>query len=342
MEFETTRAEPSTTPSRHEKSLGLLTVKFVGLLQDAKDGLLDLKVAAESLAVRQKRRIYDITNVLEGVGLIEKKNKNVIRWRRESKGSETQEVVDQVKVLKAQISALEAQEKELDNQKMWLEETTKCLKHDPVTSNYTFVTHEDICDAFSGSTVLAVVAPPETQLEVLLLPKTGQKNYQVNLRSKVAPIKVLLINRDSDCTLPVVFPVPPSDELYHVLTTPCPSLSPDRRHFWTPAYSSRSSTTTSCSQDSLTSDHQMVLPDHDDMLTPLSSPPDGHMGCPYQPASVLEVEQMDMAGPEFQSMLDVSSLLRHNAMKVDKDDYSFHLDDHEGVCDLFDVQILNY
>lgn len=38
---------PHTTPngsSRHEKSLGLLTVKFVTLLQEAKDGVLDLKV----------------------------------------------------------------------------------------------------------------------------------------------------------------------------------------------------------------------------------------------------------------------------------------------------------
>ena len=32
------------TPSRHEKSLGLLTAKFVSLLQEAKDGVLDLKV----------------------------------------------------------------------------------------------------------------------------------------------------------------------------------------------------------------------------------------------------------------------------------------------------------
>uniref|UniRef100_A0A8C3AKW9 E2F/DP family winged-helix DNA-binding domain-containing protein n=1 Tax=Cyclopterus lumpus TaxID=8103 RepID=A0A8C3AKW9_CYCLU len=55
-----------STPSRHEKSLGLLTMKFVSLLQEAKDGVLDLKVAADSLAVKQKRRIYDITNVLEG------------------------------------------------------------------------------------------------------------------------------------------------------------------------------------------------------------------------------------------------------------------------------------
>lgn len=35
-----------TTPSRHEKSLGLLTTKFVSLLQEAKDGVLDLKVVS--------------------------------------------------------------------------------------------------------------------------------------------------------------------------------------------------------------------------------------------------------------------------------------------------------
>lgn len=29
----------------------------------------------------QKRRIYDITNVLEGIGLIEKKLKNMIQWK---------------------------------------------------------------------------------------------------------------------------------------------------------------------------------------------------------------------------------------------------------------------
>ena len=36
--------------------------------------------AAEQLAVK-KRRIYDITNVLEGIGLIEKKSKNNIQWK---------------------------------------------------------------------------------------------------------------------------------------------------------------------------------------------------------------------------------------------------------------------
>lgn len=47
MEIETTETTRST-PSRHEKSLGLLTMKFVSLLQQAKDGVLDLKVVSET------------------------------------------------------------------------------------------------------------------------------------------------------------------------------------------------------------------------------------------------------------------------------------------------------
>lgn len=50
MEFETTETVRST-PSRHEKSLGLLTMKFVSLLQEAKDGVLDLKVVSETGSV---------------------------------------------------------------------------------------------------------------------------------------------------------------------------------------------------------------------------------------------------------------------------------------------------
>jgi hypothetical protein len=36
-------AVPVTPGSRYEKSLGLLTTRFVALLQKAKDGVLDLK-----------------------------------------------------------------------------------------------------------------------------------------------------------------------------------------------------------------------------------------------------------------------------------------------------------
>ncbi|XP_022072927.1 transcription factor E2F5 [Acanthochromis polyacanthus] len=353
MEFETTENVRST-PSRHEKSLGLLTMKFVSLLQEAKDGVLDLKVAADSLAVKQKRRIYDITNVLEGVGLIEKKNKNIIQWRGENRSSQTQEVLEQVEVLKAQICELEAQEKELDDQNAWLEENIEHFNRDPITSNYKFVTHEDICSAFSGDTLLAVVAPTGTQLEVPLpeMGQAGQKKYQVNLRSYSAPIQVMLINRDSDSTIPVVFPVPPTDNICPMPTPPSTPASLQRFPLSMSASSTSNTTTSFCSQDSLCSDHQVVLPE-DKLLTPSCTPPDVQMECHSQ--------QMDLAGPEFQSMLDVSSLLKLSAagdhmrnvregavdlidelMSTDGIDYSFNLDDSEGVCDLFDMQILNY
>ena len=50
------------------------------MLKNAPEGNLDLNAAAVQLNVA-KRRIYDITNVLEGIGLIEKRSKNVIHWR---------------------------------------------------------------------------------------------------------------------------------------------------------------------------------------------------------------------------------------------------------------------
>ncbi|KAM9719136.1 transcription factor E2F5 isoform 2-T2 [Menidia menidia] len=268
---------------------------------------------------------------------------------------------EQLSVLKAQIAELEAQEKELDNQKAWLEDNIKRINHDPITSAYKFVTHEDICSAFSGDTLLAVVAPAGTQLEVPLpeMGKNGQK-YQVNLRSHSAPIQVMLINRDSGSRVPVVFPVPPTSDICPMPTPPSTPASLQRFPLLMSACSTSDTTPSFCSQDSVCSDHQMVLPDHDEMLTPSSTPGDFHIDCHSQPA-VLEQHHMDLVGSEFQSVLDVNSLLKLSAagehMKDDREgdddlieelmsadgiDYSFNLDDNEGVCDLFDVQILNF
>ena len=66
--------------ARNDTSLGLLTKNFVQLLRDAPDGQVNLNDAAARLG-SQKRRIYDITNVLEGIQLITKNSKNMIQWR---------------------------------------------------------------------------------------------------------------------------------------------------------------------------------------------------------------------------------------------------------------------
>ncbi|KAK2085244.1 Transcription factor e2f4 [Saguinus oedipus] len=131
---------PPGTPSRHEKSLGLLTTKFVSLLQEAKDGVLDLKLvrpglrddkgAADTLAVRQKRRIYDITNVLEGIGLIEKKSKNSIQWKGVGPGCNTREIADKLIELKAEIEELQQREQELDQHKVWVQQSIRNVTED--------------------------------------------------------------------------------------------------------------------------------------------------------------------------------------------------------------------
>jgi transcription factor E2F6 len=65
--------------ARQENGLVELTKKFIQLIKEAPEQCVDLNDAVGKLAV-QKRRIYDITNVLEGIGLIAKYKKNKIRW----------------------------------------------------------------------------------------------------------------------------------------------------------------------------------------------------------------------------------------------------------------------
>jgi hypothetical protein len=66
--------------NRIDNSLGELTKRFIDLIQNSPTKEVDLNEASKTLEV-QKRRIYDITNVLEGIGLIEKTIKNKIRWK---------------------------------------------------------------------------------------------------------------------------------------------------------------------------------------------------------------------------------------------------------------------
>lgn len=63
-----------------QNSLAVLTHKFIELIKQSPNKTVDLNKTVDKLGV-QKRRIYDITNVLEGVGYIEKIQKNTIKWR---------------------------------------------------------------------------------------------------------------------------------------------------------------------------------------------------------------------------------------------------------------------
>ena len=66
---------------RQENSLCQLTKKVIQYIKSKKKLNININELVKDLSVK-KRRIYDITNVLQGIGYIEKKGKNEIVWMK--------------------------------------------------------------------------------------------------------------------------------------------------------------------------------------------------------------------------------------------------------------------
>lgn len=189
---------PKQKTCRYDSSLGLLTKKFVQLIQSAPEGVLDLNQAATSLNV-QKRRIYDITNVLEGIGLIEKRSKNNIQWKGTGVNSGAN-FEKQMDTLKEQIRISTAHEAWLDDAIGQMQNSLRTLADDSENAEHAFVTHDDVrrIGSFAADTVIAIKAPSGTTLEVPD-PDEGmeypQRRYQIYLKSQSGPVEVFLVSQ---------------------------------------------------------------------------------------------------------------------------------------------------
>ncbi|KAJ6330545.1 hypothetical protein OIU76_009190 [Salix suchowensis] len=186
---------------RYDSSLSLLTKRFVDLFKHADDGILDLNNAAETLEV-QKRRIYDITNVLEGIGLIEKTLKNRIRWKGID-ASRPGQVEGDATLLQEEIAKLTMEEHTLDDQIREMQERLRDLSEDENNQKWLFVTEEDIksLPCFLNETLIAIKAPHGTTLEVPDPDEAvdyPQRRYKIILRSSMGPIDVYLVSRFED------------------------------------------------------------------------------------------------------------------------------------------------
>lgn len=182
---------------------GLLTKKFINLLKGAEDGTLDLNKAVEILEV-QKRRIYDITNVLEGVDLIEKGLKNTIRW----KGFDTllpKEMERQTSALKEELESSYDENCRLDEEILEAQEKLRALKLNKDKKKWLYLSKEDICTIprFQGSTLIAINAPhgtcvevpdPNADMDICKDLESQEKYYQLLLRSSMGPIDCYLIS----------------------------------------------------------------------------------------------------------------------------------------------------
>jgi len=217
---------------RYDSSLNHLTKRFLALLESARGGCIDLNKAADLLKV-QKRRIYDITNVLEGIGAIEKVGKNNVQWvgmdavnqlggssgpagwgpsgSRQGPGSGAggpSAFEAEGERLKADVRVLQDTEEALEREISELANAIKALGEEPAVAGRLFVTDDDITalPCFLHDTIFAVKAPPGTTLQVpdpeeecaSLADQAGstgmsQRRYRILLKSDQGPIDVYLV-----------------------------------------------------------------------------------------------------------------------------------------------------
>ncbi|XP_058691109.1 transcription factor E2F6 isoform X1 [Poecile atricapillus] len=174
---------------RFDASLVLLTRRFMALLKKAPDGVLDLNEVATTLGVR-KRRVYDITNVLDGIDLIKKRSKNLIQWI----GNNLDQVVGKVpeqQNLRDELSDLSAMEEALDELIKNCAHQIFELTDDKENAKLAYVTYQDIrsIQAFQEQIVIAIKAPEDTKLEI---PVPKDDHIEVHVKSTKGPINVYL------------------------------------------------------------------------------------------------------------------------------------------------------
>ncbi|KAL4159651.1 hypothetical protein PRNP1_000226 [Phytophthora ramorum] len=201
------RGSKASPASRYDSSLGLLTKRFVELIQATPSKDLDLNTAAESLGV-QKRRIYDITNVLEGIGLIEKTSKNNIHWKGASGPTGTTDNYQGMDHLRQNLSDLRQEEQKYDQHIKMVSQNIRCLYEEDAFDkgsfdNFCYVTHDDMRrqESFADQSVMAIKAPPGTTLEVPDPDEgmpAGKRRFQIFLKSTDGPVDVYLVRQMAD------------------------------------------------------------------------------------------------------------------------------------------------
>lgn len=195
--------------SRADTSLSLLTERFRVLLQDSPNGVVDLNHASKELGV-QKRRLYDITNVLEGINVLEKKSKNQVMLKDSNTGAHLEEELRQLSKVDNHFAKLiDVAEKTL-------------FQYNRETHGY--VTYQDLrsIEKFKHKTVMAIKAPANTKLGV------PEGEMQMQMCSQEGEIEVFLcpVSTEKPRVLPAIDPllrdlqVDPTIELQNLWATP--------------------------------------------------------------------------------------------------------------------------
>ncbi|XP_078026359.1 transcription factor E2F1 [Epinephelus lanceolatus] len=323
----------TTEKSRYDTSLNLTTKRFLNLLSQSADGVVDLNWASQVLDV-QKRRIYDITNVLEGIQLISKKSKNNIQWLGNRVDAA---LVSRHKELQREVCDLTEAEEQLDELISKCNLQLRLLTEDPQNKKLGYVRCQDLRKSFDSPDQLVMVirAPPETQMQV----SEPCKGYQVSLKSTRGPIDVFLCPEDSSGVCSPVTGSSPSKP------NADPSLAPPPTQPTQPTDQSQARTSTAAVEVGLSSPASTSS-----TVTAASQQEPSSLVLGGDTESLLEGDPFSSLGdmPDFDlSPLSSSDFLSGDGFSLPLDgfinlsppqshDYHFGLEDHEGISELFD------
>ncbi|XP_019909373.3 transcription factor E2F2 isoform X2 [Esox lucius] len=333
--------------TRYDTSLGLLTKKFVGLLSESPDGVLDLNWATEVLEV-QKRRIYDITNVLEGVQLIRKKSKNNIQWMVGSVFEGSASGGEESRALRREIGELDRAEKVLDDLITSSSTNLKELTDHQDNQRLGYVTYQDFRSiaGLQDQTVIAVKAPSETKLEV---PESSKGSQQIYLKSQNGPIQVYLCPEEGlEDASPVKSAATPGKEYPRRPGAHSATPSPAKAHtLYTtvklePQYNAakQEPRCTAVKLEPTEAPPPVVEFSRPAPTVPDNSAPsattlldvEGLLGLP---PSLLQMTEDQLPGAGFAP--DPSGPFVSFSPPLDHDDYLWGMEDGEGVSDFFDT-----
>ena len=155
---------------RQENSLGELTTNFIDYVKTKGLELININEIVKKLKVK-KRRIYDITNVLEGIGYIKKLGKNQIKWIKAdflkeniilNNNNEDSNKINKFLELKKENEKLDLFLKEINLE-------FEKINEKPETKNYAYVTYDDLKNLADNNNnkMIAIKAPIDTSIEII-------------------------------------------------------------------------------------------------------------------------------------------------------------------------------
>lgn len=135
--------------AKQENSLGVLTQNFLKYIKKKESAKININDLVDDLSVK-KRRIYDITNVLQGIGFIEKNGKNEINWikgYKNNKGDSNSlpsNYISNYNNLKIELENLKKENQEIEDKLNKFNEEFKILSVKQDFSKYGYITFDDI------------------------------------------------------------------------------------------------------------------------------------------------------------------------------------------------------